>query len=141
MKANVCKPAGPRLFALCIAVIFLFSTSMPQLPAQSAVKAAAPTPIEAQVRAIGIGHKARVIRVDGSQLKGTIDAIDTNTFSLNQGKHKGDSLLAFTDVSTVKKGGMSKGAKIGLGVGIGVAAAAGITAGVIAAKTCGSGFC
>lgn len=139
MKAPMYK-TGPRLFALCTAVIFLFSTSVPQLPAQSAVKAAAAKPIEAQVRAVGIGHKAVVTRLDGTQLKGTIAAIDTTTFSLNQGKHKGESLLAFTDVSAVKKGGMSKRAKIGLGVGIGVAGV-GIAAGIIAAKACDSGFC
>lgn len=140
MKAHVCEPTRFRLFAVCTAVIFLFSTSVPQLPAQSAVKAAAPTPIEAQVRAVGIGHKAVVTRLDGNQLKGQIMAINADSFRLNQGKHKGESLLAFTDVSAVKKGGLSKGAKIGIGVGIGLAGV-GIAAGVIAAKTCSSGFC
>lgn len=140
MKAHVCKPTGPRLFAVCTAVIFLFSTSVPQLPAQSAVKAAAPTPIEAQVRAVGIGHKAIVTRVDGSQLRGEILAINTDSFRLNQGKHKGESLLAFSDVSAVQKGHLSKGAKIGIGVGIGLAGV-GIAAGIIAAQACGSGFC
>jgi hypothetical protein len=138
MKAHVCEPIGPRLFALCIAVIFLFSTSIPQLPAQSAVKAAAPHSIEAQVRAVGIGHKAVVTKVDGNQLKGKIAAIDANAFSLSQGSHKGDLLLDFSDVSAVKKGGLPKGTKIAIGVGIGVGAAVGIFA---AAYCSNGGFC
>ena len=95
-----------------------------------------------QAAAVGIGHKAVVTRSDGTEVKGTLTAIDADGFVLDRGKKTGTTQLAFTDVRQVRRDGMSgkeKGVVIAVStvavVGVGVVLAA-----IIVAKspTCGS---
>lgn len=75
----------------------------------------------------GTGTKARVkVKLgNGSKLKGYISQARDDSFTLTDPKTGQSTTLAYSDVTEVtKQGGLSIGAKIGIGVAIGVGALA-----------------
>jgi hypothetical protein len=63
---------------------------------------------KAQAAAVGIGHKAVVTLANGSEVKGTIIAMDADSFTIDKGKSKGTSQLAYADVRQILRDGMSR---------------------------------
>lgn len=83
--------------------------------------------VKADVARRGTGKKVRVtVKLqDGSKLKGYISQAEDGSFTLTDSKTGQDRTLAYRDVAQVKKqGGMSVGAKLGIGLGIAVGALA-----------------
>jgi hypothetical protein len=81
--------------------------------------------VKADVARRGTGEKARVkVKLqDGSNLKGYISQAGDDSFTLTDSKTGQATTLAYRDVAQVKKpGGLSMGAKIGIGLGIAVGA-------------------
>jgi hypothetical protein len=77
--------------------------------------------VKAAVARRGTGNKARVtVKLqDGSKVKGYISQAGEDSFSLTDSKTGQTRTLAYSDVLQVKKpGGLSIGAKIGIGLGI-----------------------
>jgi hypothetical protein len=91
--------------------------------------------VKADVAKRGTGEKARVTveLQDGSKLKGYISQAGEDSFTLTDAKSGQARVLAYTDVNRVKgRGGLSLGAKIGIGVAIffgGLAILYGVTCG------------
>jgi hypothetical protein len=83
--------------------------------------------VKADVARRGTGEKARVtVKLqDGSKLKGYISQAEDDSFTLTDSKTGQNRTLAYRDVAQVKKqGGLSVGAKLGIGLGIAVGALA-----------------
>jgi hypothetical protein len=84
-----------------------------------------------QVQSFGTGHTVKVTLKNGTVVQGKLTEIDDTSFSLDEGKKKGVSTLSYADVASVQHGGLSTGAKVGIGAGAvaaGSAAAWGIYA-------------
>ena len=79
--------------------------------------------IKVDVAKLGLGDKARVtVRLrDKSKLKGYISQKGEDSFSITDSKSGHTSIVAYRDVSEVKRKGLSKGEKITLiGVIVGI---------------------
>ena len=83
--------------------------------------------VRSQLQHHGVGSTVRVVRNDGTEVKGKITALNSADFQV--APHKGDPVtVAFADVKEVHGPGLSTGAKVGIGViaGIGVAVLVGV---------------
>lgn len=96
----------PRKRSLTIVLVVL-------MMAESSLFAAPKDGADAKKRAaaVGIGHRAVVTLSDGSKLKGTLLAVDDSGITLNKGK-AGIGQYAYSDISQIKRDGMSKATKI-----------------------------
>ena len=74
--------------------------------------------VKAEVLKRGTGEKARVkVKLrNGSEVRGYISKADQDTFDIH-GKNNANVTLAYADVLSVRKAGMSRGAKIGIAAG------------------------
>lgn len=99
---------------------------------------AAPDP-KAQAAALGVGHKAVVTLTDGSEVKGKITALDANSLTIDKGKSKGSSQLAYADVRRIRRDGMT-GMEKATVITVTAVVVVGIGA-VIAASAWSHGFC
>ena len=77
-----------------------------------------PEKVKAEVLKRGIGEKAKVkVKLrNGSEVRGYISKADQDTFDIH-GKNGETVTLAYADVTSVHKPGMSTGAKIGIAAG------------------------
>jgi len=77
-----------------------------------------PEQVKAEVLKRGTGEKAKVkVKLrNGSEVRGYISKADQDTFEV-RGKNNENVTLAYADVLSVRKPGMSKGAKIGIVAG------------------------
>jgi len=93
-----------------------------------------PDQMRAKVLKRGTGEKAKVkVKLrDGSEVRGYVSKTDQDTFEVRDKTGKSVS-IAYADVVSVRKPGLSKGAKIGIGVGVGAAAFLGIVWGATVA--------
>ena len=78
-----------------------------------------PEQVKAEVLKRGTGEKAKVkVKLrNGSEVRGYISKADQNTFDI-RGKNSENVTLAYEDVLSVRKPGMSTGAKVGIAAGI-----------------------
>lgn len=99
------------LFVLAVLISSQFA------PAQ-AKGAKSPEQVKAEVLKRGTGEKAKVkVKLrNGSEVRGYISKADQDTFDV-RGKNNENVTLAYADVLSVRKPGMSKGAKIGIVAG------------------------
>ena len=90
---------------------------------------AGPEQIKAEVFKRGTGEKAKVkVKLrDGSELRGYVSKADEQSFEVQQKDGKSVT-IPYGDAVSVRKQGMSRAAKIGIGVGVGAAAFFGIVA-------------
>ena len=81
-----------------------------------------PEQVKAEVLKRGTGEKAKVkVKLrNGSEVKGFISKADQDTFDVH-GKKNETVTLAYADVLSVRKPGLSTGAKIGIAAGVGAA--------------------
>jgi hypothetical protein len=80
--------------------------------------------VKSEVQKRGAGEKSRV-RVtlrNTTEVKGYLSQIDADTFQVTDRKSGQVTTIAYQDVTRIRGGGMSAGAKIALVAGIGVAA-------------------
>ena len=77
-----------------------------------------PERVKAEVLKRGTGEKAKVkVKLrNGSEVRGYISKADQDTFDIH-GKNSENVTLAYADVLSVRKAGMSRGAKIGIAAG------------------------
>jgi len=89
-----------------------------------------PEQVKAEVFKRGTGEKARVkVKLrDGSEVRGYISKTNEDSFELRDKSGKSVT-IAYADVISVRKLGLSKGAKIGIGVGVAAAAFLGVVLG------------
>jgi len=89
--------------------------------------------VKAEVLKRGTGEKAKVkVKLrNGSEVRGYISKADQDTFDIH-GKNNANVTLAYADVLTVRKAGMSRGAKIGIAAGGAALVIAGLAARAIA---------
>jgi len=81
-----------------------------------------PEQVKAEVFKRGTGEKAKVkVKLrDGSELRGYISKADEQSFEVQQKDGKSVT-IPYADAASVRKPGLSKGAKIGIGVGVAAA--------------------
>jgi len=93
-----------------------------------------PEQVKAEVFKRGTGEKAKVkVKLrDGSELRGYISKADEQSFEVQQKDGKSVT-IPYADAASVRKPGLSKGAKIGIGVGVGAAAFFGVVLGATVA--------
>jgi xanthine/uracil permease len=86
--------------------------------------------IKTKIARLGVGEKARAqIKLrNGQKIKGYVSKAGDNDFSLTDRKSAQVTTIAYADVASVTKPGMSKRTKIIIGVTIGVVATAAILA-------------
>ncbi len=77
---------------------------------------------------------------NGTKIEGHISQVLDGSFDVVSTETRQTATILYGDVSSVKRHGWSKGAKIALGVGIGAAVTVAVIAGVVAKKGL-SGFC
>ena len=84
--------------------------------AQAATNPNSADRIRTQIERIGTGEKAKVSvqKSDGSKVKGYISRTDGEAFDLTKKKTQQTTSIAYTDVSKIKKRGMSTGMKIAI---------------------------
>ncbi len=80
----------------------------------------------AQVERRSVGHRVKLVRTDGTEIRGTIVAVHPDSVDLMPKGAAGQITVPYGAVAAVKGPGLSRGAKIGIGVGVGVLVAAGI---------------
>ena len=82
-----------------------------------------PEQVKAEVFKRGTGEKAKVkVKLrDGSEVRGYINKANEDSFEVHEKAGKSVT-LAYSDVISVRKPGLSRGAKIGISVGVGAAA-------------------
>lgn len=118
-----------RLSSLSLMVLLLHAVNaMPVVAVAKTVQGDSRVEkVKADVARRGTGEKARVtVKLqDGSKLKGYIRQAEDDSFTLTDSKTGQNRTLAYRDVAQVKKqGGLSVGAKLGIGLGIAVGALA-----------------
>lgn len=84
-------------------------------------KPAAKAKGEVQKRGAGERSRVRVTLRNTSEVKGYISQIEAGTFQVTDKKRGQVSTVAYQDVTRIRGGGMSPGAKIAIAAGIGVA--------------------
>jgi hypothetical protein len=105
--------------------------TLAQTPGQDDAKAV--EKIKLKISKLGVGEKARaqITLRDGQKMKGYISSAGASEFSFTEKTTGKTTTVAYTDVVSVKKPGLSTGAKIGIGVAIGVGALAILAAVVV----------
>ena len=89
--------------------------------------------IKTKITRLGVGEKSRAqIKLrNGQRFKGYVSSASEDNFSFTDRKSGQTTTIAYADVASVTKPGMSKRTKIIIGVSIGVVATAAILAWVV----------
>ncbi len=123
------KLASLRLRGVCLGLCVLL---LQHNLALAASLARAPAMDEAtareKVERRNVGHRVKLVRTDGSEVRGSIVALHPDSVELLLKGAQTPITVNYATVSAVEGPGLSRGAKIGIGVGIGVLVAAGIFA-------------
>jgi hypothetical protein len=82
----------------------------------------------------GVGEKSRVtLRLcDRTEVKGYISQIEADTFQVTDWKSGQVTTVAYQDVTRIRGGGMSTGAKVAIGAGVVAGAMIGLGLGLLA---------
>jgi hypothetical protein len=123
-----------HVFTAMSIVVLVFVVQATSVSGQTAPNPDPPARVQTQIARFGTGEKARVTvrKNDGTKIKGYISRAGDAAFDLTDPKTKQTSAIAYSDVSKIKKSGMSKGMKIAI-IG-GVVAAVVVVVVAIAAK-------
>jgi hypothetical protein len=123
----------PRGYVKIQAIAILLTTVLAFTPVAQALGADDDIQkIHAEVTHLGVGHKAKLTLKVGGAEKGTIQAIDDASFSLDRGPKGGVTTVSYDSVKEIHRDGLSKGAKIGIVVAVVAVAAVAITVAVLA---------
>lgn len=90
-----------------------------------------PPLVQAQLARRGVGHAVKLIRADGSEIKGRIVSLGESSVDLQSKGASNVSTVPYAEIARVKGPGLSTGAKVGIGIGVGVVVSAGILAIVV----------
>lgn len=111
--------------SLMLSCLLLGALSLRAASAEPAAGKDSPTPgqIKQKLTRLGTGEKARVtVKLkSGTKLKGYVDQLGEDSFTLKAEKPETTTTVAFADVEQLKGHNLSTGAKIAIGAGIGVA--------------------
>lgn len=119
-------------FFIFIAAVCLFAASIPALAQTEDRNVLERT--KTDVHRFGTGEKAKIVVTmkDGRKVKGHIVRTGDDTFEVADSKSKQMIVIAYQDVSRIKKQGISKWVWVAVGVGAGAAVTVAILA--VAAK-------
>ena len=116
-----------RVRGLCLGLCFLLllptvalATSLARAPAMDQAAA------RAQVERRNVGHRVKLRRTDGSEIRGTIVAVHPDSVDVLLKGTGTPVSVGYETLTAVRGPGLPRGAKIGIGVGVGVVVAAGI---------------
>lgn len=76
-------------------------------------------------------HGVKLVRTDGTEVRGRVVAVRADAVELLLKGTAGPVAVPYRTIAAVKGPGLSRGAKIGIGVGVGVLVAAGVFALVV----------
>ncbi len=110
------------------ALLLCFTLAGQQAAFASADAAATPLLVQSQLAKRGVGHGVKLIRADGSEIKGRIVSLGKSSVDLQPKGATTISTVPYAEIARVKGPGLSTGAKVGIGVGIGVVVTVGILA-------------
>ena len=118
-----------RRFALLLCLVLCAQPCAFALSSGDTPPAAAS--IGAQLTKRGVGHGVKLVRADGSEIKGRIVSLRNDSVDLQTKGSTQVSTVSYAEVAKVKGPGLSTGAKVGIGVGIGVVVCVAVAAIVI----------
>jgi hypothetical protein len=123
-----------HVFTALSIVVLVFVIQANSASGQTALNNDPSARLQTQIARFGTGEKAKVTvrKNDGTKVKGYISRTGDAAFDLTDPKTKQTSAIAYSDVSKIKKQGMSTGLKIAI-IG-GVAAAVVVVVAAIAVK-------
>ena len=87
--------------------------------------------MQLQLARRGVGHGVKLIRTDGSEIKGRIVSLGERSVDLQTKGATTTSTVPYAEIARVNGPGLSTGAKVGIGIGVGVVVSVGIAAIVI----------
>ncbi len=120
------------MFTRFLSVFLVFTILQPMLFAELPD---APSAVQAKTKAdlqkLANEQKKVTFTLNGAKVTGNVQEIGEENFLFTNAKTREVTRVNYSDVTEVRKAGMSKGAKIALGIGIAVGAAIGL--GVLAA--------
>jgi hypothetical protein len=126
----------------CVAFLLMFLTlnlvAGPIVNAQ-ATGDAATAKVKAKVAKIGRGKKVVVVRRDETKLRGVLNVIDADYFSLTDKKTGAETRFAYSEVKKVNRPGLSTGAKIAIIAGIAVPVIIGLS--LLRIRICNESAC
>jgi len=99
-------------------------TNPPEVQAKELLEGEPAAKYKSQVQKRGVGERSRV-RVtlrNTTEVKGYISQIEADTFQVTDRKSGQVTTVPYQDVTRIRGGGMSTGAKIAIAAGIGAAA-------------------
>ena len=117
--------------SLALLLCILFCGEHLALAARPEKTASAATSVQDQIARRGVGHRVKLIRSDGSEIKGRIVALHDTAVDVESSGSTTFTTVRYADVAKIKGPGLSTGAKVGIGVGVGVLVCVGIAAIVI----------
>jgi len=111
-------------FALICLLLATANSSFVSAQTQTDKNASSVAKIKTAVLKRGTGENKRVQvkMLDGTKLKGYISQSGEDSFTLTDSKTGQTTSIAYGNVAQIKGGGLSKGAKIGIGIAVGAAA-------------------
>ena len=130
-------------FSLCLAALLIWNSAVfagatlaaPKKLQTQSQKEQQTAKIESAVRKRGTGERSRVkvMRTNGSQVKGYISKLDESSFAVTDKKTGQTTTIAYGEVQKIQGPGLSTGEKVAIGVGVGVAVF--VIVGVIIARS------
>ncbi len=115
-----------------LSVFLAFTTLQPVLLAELPdAPAAVQAKTKADLQKLANEQRKVTLTLNGAKVTGKVQEIGQENFQFTNAKTREVTRVNYSDVTEVRKAGMSKGAKIALGIGIGVGAAIGL--GILAA--------
>lgn len=125
-------------FILCCLLLTTANSTLISAQTRADNDAANIAKIKADVAKRGTGENKRVkvVRRDGTKLRGFISQVSEDSFTLTDSKTRQNNSIAYRDVKRLQKSGYSKGDKIVLGIIIGAAATVAVVLGTIIGIRC-----
>ncbi len=110
--ARVLRPAAFALVAIIATNSVGYASSNPATPIQ-------PFALHEKLVERGLGKRVKVTEVDGTVIKGTLVAIDTDSFDVTPKDTTQPTRILNSQVHKFGSDGLPTGAKVGIGIAVG----------------------
>jgi hypothetical protein len=109
---RILRPASLALVGVIAANSVCYASSNPATPIQ-------PFALHEKLVEQGLGKRVKVTEVDGTVIKGTLVAIDTDSFDVTPKDTTQPTRILNTQVHKFGRDGLPTGAKVGIGIAVG----------------------
>jgi hypothetical protein len=109
---RILRPASLALVGVIVANSVCYASSNPATPIQ-------PFALHEKLVEQGLGKRVKVTEVDGTVIKGTLVAIDTDSFDVTPKDTTQPTRILNTQVHKFGRDGLPTGAKVGIGIAVG----------------------